>query len=129
MNNNNEYHYRYDILIVEDSSMICNLLMEVFEKKGFTCLAVESSLDALKELEKNTPKLILLDVHLPDANGYEFCQKIRNTLEIRDIPVFYLTGSPKSEVLEKVQATSANGFISKPFALSDLDVVEQYIKT
>ena len=65
---------QYDILIVDDSKFIIKLLTAVIELKGYSCRYVNNILLAFEELDKNLPKLIFLDINLPDSNGYEFCK-------------------------------------------------------
>ncbi len=67
----------YDILIVEEDSLISKFLIEHFQSKGYSCLSVLNGEKGLKELEKNSPKLILLDIILPDINGFDICKKIK----------------------------------------------------
>ncbi|MBD3195671.1 MAG: response regulator [Candidatus Lokiarchaeota archaeon] len=120
--------YPYDILIVEDSKMTIELLKEIFELKGFTYKAVSSTSQAIKELETNTPKVILLDVMLSESSGYSFCIGLKENDKFRNIPVYYLTGRPMNEVLVKMAETKADGYIKKPFLISDFDVLTKVIK-
>ena len=73
--------YQHDILIVDDSKLITKLLTEIIKSKGYTCRAVNSFSKAKEELNKHKPKLIFLDVNLPEngSNGYEFCRRIKST--------------------------------------------------
>ena len=123
-----DINYEYDVLIIEDSVLITEIIMEIFEKKGFTYISVHNGSDGMKELRKNSPKVILLDVHLPDSNGYDLCRKIKTIENLRNIPIIYLTGTPSKEIEKKVRETDANGYIKKPFQISDFDVLYQYLK-
>ena len=62
----------YDILIVDDSKYIIELLTQIIKTKGFCCKSVSNFLDAERELKEHSPKLIFLDVNLPDSNGMSF---------------------------------------------------------
>ena len=114
---------QYDILIIEDSLPTINLLREYFESKGYTCkcaLSGNKGLDALKSFK---PKLILLDIMLPDINGFDLCKNIKINEETKDIPVYYLTAIPALKVEERMKDTKADGRILKPFNLSDLNLL------
>ena len=69
----------------------------------------------MKVLNKSIPKLILLDIFLPDITGYEVCKQIRANDKLKKIPLFYITAVPEGEVSEKVKETGANGYFLKPF--------------
>jgi len=81
----------------------------------------------LEELNFNTPKLILLDIILPDVSGFTICKKLKANEKFRDIPVIYLTAVPRNQVNEKMEETKADGYILKPFDLADFDFVFQFL--
>ena len=118
---------KYDLLLIEDDVETVNLLTTYFESLGISCKGVLSGFKGLKELKKNIPKLILLDIILPDINGYQILNRIRSDNKFKEIPVFFLTAIPNIEVEKKVQELGANGAILKPFNLSDLDIVKNYL--
>ena len=117
----------YDILIIEDDAPTVMVLMDFFELKGYTCKGVLSGNKGLEELNRSTPKLILLDVILPDISGSEICNKIRSNENLKEIPVFYITAIPESEVVEKLKKTGANGFFLKPFNFSQFEILFDYL--
>lgn len=117
----------YDILIVDDSKLIIKLLTEIIESKGYTCRAVNDFSKAKEELNKHKPKLIFLDVKLPGSNGYEFCRNIKSTKKFKDILIYYFTGVPETEVAIKAIETKADGYLKKPFNISDFDDILQQL--
>jgi len=110
---------QYDILIVEDDTSTSMVLADFFEIKGYSTLGVTTGNRAIEELNRSIPKLVLLDIILPDISGYEICQKIKSDDILKDIPVFYITAIPESEVSKKMEEIKADGFILKPFNFSD----------
>ena len=118
----------YDILLVEDDQETVNLLVSYFESMDITCKGVLSGFKGLKELKRYTPKLILLDIILPDINGYEILERIRANEKLNKIPVFFLTAIPSVEVEKKSLDLGATGSIFKPFNLTDFDVIYKYLK-
>ena len=120
---------QYDILIVEDSKYIIELLFDIIISKGFSCKAARNFPEVMAELnKKKPPKLIFLDINLPDLNGYKFCKYLKSEEKYKDILVYYLTGNPQTEVALKVLETRADGYITKPFDLSSFKDVFDYIK-
>ncbi len=117
----------YDILLIEDDVETVNLLTSYFESLELSSKGVLSGFKGLKELKKNVPKIILLDIILPDINGYEILKRIKADKKLKEIPVFFLTAIPNSEIEQKIKETSAAGVILKPFNLSDFDIVQNYL--
>jgi len=118
---------KYDILIIEDDAPTIMVLTDFFELKGYTCKGVLSGIKGLEELNRNTPKLIILDVILNDISGYEICNKIKSDENLKEIPVFYITAKPESEVVGKLKETGANGFFLKPFNFSQFEILFDYL--
>ncbi|MEE9377428.1 MAG: response regulator [Candidatus Lokiarchaeia archaeon] len=122
-----EPHPQYDILLIEDDLATIRLLTSYFESKGCKCKGVVSGTKGIEELRGGIPKLILLDVILPDISGYEICKMIKDHKVYKDIPVYLLTAIPGSEVEKKMGETNADGYILKPFDFSDFAIVFQYL--
>lgn len=113
----------YDVLLIEDDQPTIRLITSFFESKGYVCKGIISGKKGLEELQNSNPKVILLDIILPDINGYDLCRKIKENGESKDIPVYYLTAIPESEVEKNLEETMADGYILKPFDFSDFDVI------
>ncbi|MFX1411784.1 MAG: response regulator [Promethearchaeota archaeon] len=120
-----ETQTQYDILLIEDDLATIRLLTSYFESKGFTCKGVVSGTKGIEELRASTPKLILLDIILPDISGYEICDMIKKDKKFKDIPVYFLTAIPGSEVEKNLG--NADGYILKPFDFSDFEIVFKYL--
>ncbi len=117
----------YDILIIEDDSATIDVLEEFFDLRGYKAKGVNSGMKGLDELNIVKPKLILLDILLPDIDGYDVCKKIKSDSKLKDVPVFYTTAVPIVEVNKKVKETGANGVLSKPFNLDDFEILFNYL--
>ena len=122
-----EPHPQYDILLIEDDLATIRLLTSYFESKGYKCKGVISGTKGIEELRGGVPKLILLDIILPDISGYEICNMIKDHNIYKEIPVYLLTAIPGSEVEKKMGETKADGYILKPFDFSDFEVIFQYL--
>jgi len=118
----------YDVLLVEDDLATIRLIKSYFESKGFKCKGVVSGSKGLEELGNAIPKLILLDIILPDLSGYDICKTIKSDKEYKNIPVYFLTAISGSEVEKNLDETNADGYILKPFNFSDFEIVFDILK-
>ncbi|MHA1149710.1 MAG: response regulator [Promethearchaeota archaeon] len=118
-----------DVLLVEDDLATVKLVTTYLSSKGLICKGIMSGIIALEELKHIKPKVIFLDIILPDMRGSDICKAIKSNQQYRDIPVYFLTAIPLNEVKKIVAETHANGYILKPFDLSEFDIVlQQHIK-
>ncbi|WP_419812205.1 HD-GYP domain-containing protein [Bacterioplanoides sp.] len=104
------------LLIVDDEAFYIKVLVELLSPDYQITLA-KSGQQALRLLEADElPDLILLDIVMPDEDGYQICQKIKNNPRLKDIPVIFLT--VKGEVEDEIKgfASGASDYITKPFS-------------
>lgn len=80
---------QYDILLIEDDPSIVNLLTSFFQGKGYSCKGVISGSKGLEELKRSLPKIILLDIVLPDISGFDICKMIKSDKRYQKILVFF----------------------------------------
>ena len=113
----------YDILIVDDDAFAIKVLSDFFKLRNRSYKTVQSGLEALKILEKALPKIILLDIILPEMDGYEICKIIKADDQLKKIPVFYITAVASYEVEKKIQETGADGFFLKPFNFTEFEIL------
>lgn len=118
----------YDLLLIEDDVETVNLLTSYFDSIGISCKGILSGFKGLKELKRYIPKLVLLDIILPDINGYEILKRMKADDKLKGIPVYFLTAIPSVEVEKKAQELGAAGSILKPFNLTDFDIISKYLK-
>jgi len=113
----------YDILLIEDDLATIRLITSYFESKKYSCKGVISGTKGLEELRRIVPKVILLDIILPDLSGYDICQTIKTDNSYKKIPVFFLTAISATEIKNRLNDTLADGYILKPFNFSDFNVI------
>jgi CheY-like chemotaxis protein len=118
----------YDVLLIEDDLATIRLITNYFNSKGFKCKGVVSGSKGLEELGTANPKLILLDIILPDLSGYDISKTIKSDKEWANIPVFFLTAIAGSEVEKNLKDTKADGYILKPFNFSDFEIIFKILK-
>ncbi|MBO9608890.1 MAG: response regulator transcription factor [Paenibacillaceae bacterium] len=105
------------VLLIEDDMMIGEMLAMYLSEEGFEVKRVENGTEGLTEIEAYQPDLILLDLVLPDVDGFELCAQIRSMTRQ---PMMIV--SMRSEVSERVKAFAlgADDYISKPFSMREL---------
>ena len=118
---------KYDVLIVDDDPPTLDLLLGYFNFKNISCKGLSTGTGLVKELLESRPRVLLLDVILPDVDGFTLCKQIKNDPGLKDTKVIFVTALPESHVQKKIADCRADGYILKPFNLSSLDVVKKYI--
>lgn len=108
------------ILIVEDDLDVSEMLNAYFRVQGYDCLPANWGEDALRIAESTPPDLAILDIRLPDIDGYEVARRLRASRHTRDIPIIFLT--EKRERQDKLEglALGAEDYITKPFDIQEL---------
>lgn len=103
------------ILIVDDTPENLKVLSGILKKEGYKLRYAKSGLQALSSIEQSLPGLIVLDIMMPDMDGYETCLKIKEMPHAKDVPIVFL--SALSETVNKLRAFEVGGvdFIEKPF--------------
>lgn len=109
------------ILVVDDEQPICKVVEDILKPVGYKVISVLSGQEALEELKKNKPDLILIDFYLPGMSGRELCEKIRADSNLKDIKVAFLTAATLSASgMKAIEAMNVLDFIKKPFEYKDL---------
>jgi two-component system sensor histidine kinase/response regulator len=115
MNTKNEFPEKPLIVAIDDERMNLELLGFIMEKSGYVFLGIQHSKDALAILEKNKPEIILLDVVMPEMDGFQLCEQLKNNQKLKDIPIIFLTG--KNSIENKIKGLKMGGvdYVTKPF--------------
>ncbi len=108
------------ILVVEDDFDISNMLRIYFKGQGYEVEVAPRGSDALSLTRNQMPNLIILDIMLPDMNGYDVCRELRTTTRTSHIPIIFLT--QKDERSDKIQGLElgADDYVTKPFDIEEL---------
>ncbi|MFM2362308.1 MAG: hypothetical protein RLZZ316_1210 [Bacteroidota bacterium] len=117
------------IMVVEDEPINMMLITEVLGKMGFNLVKASNGKEALEVLKENEPKLIFMDVNMPEMDGLETTQNIRKfTNEKASIPIIALTADAMKEDRLKCLDAGMNDYISKPFKLEEINgILKQYL--
>jgi CheY-like chemotaxis protein len=110
---------KYRVLVIDDDETLCDLLKAAVNGTYEVATAC-SARDGFDRIQRQRPHLILLDVKLPDQNGLQVCQALRNDPQYRTIPIIMMTGyGDKDAVVTGLQA-GADDYLAKPFRLDEL---------
>lgn len=105
------------VLVVDDEDNVCELVRLYMQKEGYQVLKAHDGLTGLKMVEEEKPDIIILDIMLPEMNGWDVCRKIRQTL---DVPIIMLTA--RSDEVDRIMGLEmgADDYVTKPFSPGEL---------
>jgi len=108
------------VLVVDDDPEVVDAVGEALQDDGYRVETATDGATALKSVLEAPPDLIVLDVRMPNLNGWEFCEIVRRQSHTRDVPVLFLTAC--TEVRDQITAMQVGGsdHLSKPFRLAAL---------
>jgi len=110
----------HNILVVEDDQPILDLMDLLIRKIGHEPVLFPNGLDALEYVKKDPPALILLDIMMSPINGWEFLEKLRGELGMREIPVILFTASPLIDEKMKELNDPNLDVLTKPVSFAEL---------
>ncbi len=112
--------YATDILIVDDTPADLHLITQLLKTAGYSLRVAKTGATALKSVQMRSPDLVLLDIKLPDIDGYTICQSIRAKAPLDHIPVIFISALEQS--LNKVKAFKVGGidYVTKPYEADEL---------
>lgn len=109
-----------DVLIIDDSSINIRVVSNIIQPLGCKIFAAKSGLQALNLLITFKPSLIILDIQMPEMNGFECCKRIKSINSRTDIPIIFLSGSHDEADQLQAKALGANAYLTKPFCADEL---------
>jgi twitching motility two-component system response regulator PilG len=108
------------ILIVDDDDDVISAVASLLEYKGYQVVAVRDGDLAIHKVCENKPDLIILDVMMPNMNGFDVCRTLKVGNSTGSIPVIILTAKHTGDEMREVTEAKADCYIPKPFNNSDL---------
>ena len=116
-------------MLVDDDATNRNLVSEILDLCGYESIQASSGAEALTILTDQAVDVILLDIMMPDMDGWEFCRQLKQSINLAHIPIIMLTALVDDESRQKSFDVGADDFISKPFKMDDLvSRIEKQVK-
>ena len=109
------------ILLVDDEEKNIKILLEILEyEEEYITKSVLSGKECLEVIPEFKPDILLLDIMMPELNGYEVCKQIRNNPEYSSMKILMLSGRAMKDEISKGMAAGADKYLSKPFSMAEL---------
>jgi CheY-like chemotaxis protein len=104
------------ILIADDEPNILLSLDFLLRKNNYAVLVARNGTEAMEQLGHERPDLVLLDIMMPDVDGYAICKHIRSTPHLKNIKIIFLSAKAKESEIKQGLAIGADAYITKPFS-------------
>jgi two-component system response regulator VicR len=109
------------ILCIEDDPEMIDLIKLILERKGFEVLEAVGGKEGLEVIHREMPDLILLDLMMPEIDGWEVFRRIRADEQLKDIPVVVVTAKAQSiDIVLGLHIAKVDGYVTKPFGPQEL---------
>ncbi|MFC0183497.1 Response regulator receiver domain-containing protein [Pseudarcicella hirudinis] len=108
------------VLIVDDEPSILMSLEFLMRKEGFQVFIARDGAEALEIINRELPSIVLLDIMMPNVDGYEVCGFIKNDIKLQHIKVVFLSAKSKEADIEKGYSVGADLYVPKPFSTRNL---------
>ena len=108
------------ILIVDDIPKNIQMAMNILKNEGYKMFYAKSGEMTLKLVKEHDFDLILLDIMMPDMNGFEVCTKLKNKEKTKNIPIIFLSGKDSSQDVEQAYECGGIDYVVKPFVTIEL---------
>src|ERR1700757_768407 len=108
------------VYFIDDSATMREVIKIAFRRENINVVACHDAAQALGEIEKNRPDIVITDVIMPDKDGYDVCQFIKTHPELSKTPVVLMSGVVNRAVAERAFAVKADELLRKPFQPQDL---------
>jgi twitching motility two-component system response regulator PilG len=116
------------ILVVEDEESLLKLESILLSSKGYNVTGVMDGKSALEEVMAHRPDLVILDIMLPEIDGFEVCRRIKENPATSAIPVVMLTAKKNSQDVARGTEVGASAYLTKPFKSAKvIEVIEELI--
>jgi CheY-like chemotaxis protein len=110
----------YKIACIDDSPVVLKTINSFLDDKSFSVVLISDPVRALMQIIRTCPDLILLDVTMPNLDGYELCSLLRKHPKLRTTPIIMVTSSTRFIDRAKAKLVGSSGYLAKPFTQSDL---------
>jgi len=108
------------ILVVDDDPYILLSLEFLMKKNGFDVMVARNGTEALEIVEKQVPDIVLLDIMMPDVDGYAICKHIKSSKKLKEAKVVFMSAKSKETDIQKGYDLGASLYVTKPFSTRQL---------
>ena len=116
------------ILVADDNNANRELISEILQARGFHVVEARDGADAIRLMETSTPDLVLLDVHMPNLDGYGALARLRSDPRYRELPIVALTASAMRGDEERALSSGFTAYLAKPYEIPEvLQLVQELI--
>jgi CheY-like chemotaxis protein len=118
------------VLIIDDNEMNLDIASTILQEAGYTLFISDNALNGIDMAQAEKPDIILMDMHLPDKDGYEATRLLKSMPDVTHIPVIAFTASPIPEEEQKALNSGCSGIITKPIDIRHFaDQIAQFISS
>ena len=114
------------ILIIDDDDVMADVLGQRLGRQGFQVLTAASGQEGLALARQHAPSLVLLDLRLPDADGFNVCQELADDTTTCTIPVIILSGMERPDIIRRSRAAGCQYYVRKPYDPNALLILVQH---
>jgi DNA-binding response OmpR family regulator len=111
---------RINVLVVDDEPNILMSLDFLMRKEGYQVFVARNGKEAIEIVERQAPQVVILDIMMPEVDGYEVCQYIRQEKGLSDSKIIFLSAKNKEADIKKGYEVGADLFLAKPFSTKNL---------
>ena len=106
---------RQTILVIDDDEALSDVLSQRLKQQGFDAITAESGKGGLAIVRNESPNLIVLDLRLPDIDGFEICEALADSPETCNIPIIILSGMERPDIIRRSRLAGCFYFLRKPY--------------
>ena len=108
------------VLIVEDGQALNRMIQFLLMSKGYIIEYAHNGIEAMEILKTTTPDAIIMDLMMPDMDGYELCETLKKSNQYKETPIIILSALDADKHWDSLKSMGASDYIEKPFRSSDL---------
>jgi DNA-binding response OmpR family regulator len=102
------------LLIIDDEPLTVDMLSTFLEMSGYICAKAYNGTDGLTLLQVEKPDILIVDLMMPDIEGFEVCQRVRAQVEYATVPIMIISARTDRESIDRAMAAGANAYLTKP---------------
>ncbi|HSH01351.1 MAG TPA: response regulator [Anaerolineae bacterium] len=110
----------WSVLVVDDEPMARTLLRLMLVRAGFEVFEAENGFDAIDKVKETPPDLVILDVMMPDLDGFSVCEQLRSEANTADLPIIMLSAKTDTDSVNRGMQMGATKYLTKPISHEEL---------